>query len=95
MITSEDVDAIAKLSRLSFTEQEKEIFLEEFRGIVAHVSKVNAVDTTSVEPCSNVFSLCNVMRKDEVCPSMDRDELLANAPEKEDGAYLVPRTVEA
>ena len=55
---------------------------------------MNRIDTEGVEPCSNVFTLRNVMREDVVTPSMDNSLLLKNAPCCEDGAYLVPKVVE-
>lgn len=55
---------------------------------------LNALDTSGVEPMSHVFPVKNVLREDEVVPSFDRDELLRNAPASEDGAFLVPKTVE-
>lgn len=93
-VTKQDVDYIAELSRLAFTEEESEGFRREFEGILAYVSKINAVDTEGVEPCSNVFPLENVLREDEAKPSMDPELLMRSAIEREDTAYLVPKVVE-
>ena len=93
-ITKQEVAHIAKLSRLSFTDAEQEAFIAQFEEILEHVNTMNSVDTEGVEPCSNVFELQNVLRADVVAPSMENEKLLANAPCKEDGAYLVPKVVE-
>lgn len=55
---------------------------------------LNTLDTSGVEPLSHVFPVKNVLREDEVRPSMDRGELLKNAPAADDEAFLVPKTVE-
>ncbi len=89
-----DVEHIAKLSRLSFSEEEKAAFLEEFNNTLEHVESIFSVDTEGVEPCSNVFSLQNVFREDVPRESMDNELLMRTAPAAEDGAYLVPKTVE-
>ena len=89
-----DVEHIAKLSRLSFSEEEKAAFLADFNNTLEHVESINSVDTEGVEPCSNVFSLQNVFREDVPGESMDNELLMRTAPVVEEGAYLVPKVVE-
>ena len=93
-VTKSEVLHIAKLSRLSFTEEQAEAFVDEFQAMLTHVSTVNGVDTEGVEPCSNVFALENVLREDEARPSMDPELLLRSAVEREGTAYVVPKVVE-
>ena len=83
-ITEEMVDYISQLSRLQLPQE----------GIVAYMDVLNRLDTSGVEPISHIFPLKNVTRPDEVVPSGDREELLANGPAVKDGAFLVPKTVE-
>jgi aspartyl-tRNA(Asn)/glutamyl-tRNA(Gln) amidotransferase subunit C len=59
-----------------------------------YVSKLNELDTENVEAMSHTFSYNNVFREDVVTNGDDRDEILANAPAKKDGAFMVPKTVE-
>ena len=73
----------------------------EYVGILAklelspdYIDKLNELDTTGVEPMSHVFPVNNVFREDVVTNGDDRDEILANAPAKKDGAFMVPKTVE-
>lgn len=93
-VTKKDVEYIAKLSRLKFTDKEQEEFLISFNQILSHVDLINKINTDNIEPCSNVFALKNVLREDAALPSMDADKLLKNAPTKEDTSYLVPKVVE-
>ncbi len=93
-ITTELVDYISELSRLSLPEEEKEAMAAQLERIVGYMDVLNRLDTAGVEPMSHVFPLKNVFREDEVVPSQDRAELLANAPAPDPEAFLVPKAVE-
>lgn len=93
-ITTELIDHISQLSRLRLPEEEKTKMAGDLEGILAYMDTLNALDTSGVEPLSHVFPVKNVLREDEVQPSMDRGALLKNAPAADDEAFLVPKTVE-
>ena len=93
-ITTELVDYISELSRLSLPEEEKAAMTAQLERIVGYMDVLNRLDTAGVEPMSHVFPLKNVFREDEVVPSRDRAELLANAPAPDPEAFLVPKAVE-
>ena len=93
-ITTELIDHISQLSRLRLPEEEKTKMAGDLEGILAYMDTRNTLDTSDVEPLSHVFPVKNVLREDEVQPSMDRGELLKNAPAADDEAFLVPKTVE-
>ena len=96
-ITTELIDHISQLSRLRLPEEEKAKMAGDLEGILAYMDTLNTLnplDTSGVEPLSHVFPVKNVLREDEVRPSMDRGELLKNAPVADDEAFLVPKTVE-
>lgn len=93
-ITTEMVDYISVLSRLKLPEEEKEKMTGELEQIIAYMDTLNALDTSGVEPVSHVFPVKNVLREDQVLTSFPREELLKNAPASDDGAFLVPKTVE-
>ena len=93
-ITTELVDYISTLSRLKLPQEEKEQMTGELERIIAYMDTLNTLDTGAVEPMSHVFPVKNVMREDEVAPSFDRAELLRNAPQADEEAFLVPKTVE-
>ena len=59
-----------------------------------YIDKLNELDTSSVEPMSHVFPVSNVFREDVVTNGDDRDNILKNAPEERDGAFVVPKTFE-
>ena len=93
-ITTELIDHISQLSRLRLPEEEKTKMAGDLEGIQAYMDTLNTLDTSDVEPLSHVFPVKNVLREDEVQPSMDRGELLKNAPAADNEAFLVPKTVE-
>ena len=75
-IDAEMVDYIARLSRLELQPGEKRAMTEELERIVAYMDVLDRLDTQGVEPMSHVFPVKNVLREDEVGPSLDRGELL-------------------
>lgn len=93
-ITAKDVDHVALLSRLELTEEEAGRFTGQLNSILDYVEVLNSVDTSQVEPTAHVLPVKNVMRPDEVRPSLDRKLALSNAPEQEDGYFIVPKIVE-
>lgn len=91
MITLKDVEHVAKLARLELSEEEKEKFSKQLGDILKYVEQMNKVDTTGVEPMSHAIPIVNVMREDKVVSEQTKDELMANAPSKEDGCFRVPK----
>jgi aspartyl-tRNA(Asn)/glutamyl-tRNA(Gln) amidotransferase subunit C len=93
-ITTEMVDYISQLSRLSLPEDEKQAMTQQLTQIVGYFDVLSQLDTEQVEPMSHVFPVKNVLREDVVVPSQDRAELLKGAPVPDDEAFLVPKTVD-
>ena len=93
-ITEEMVDYVSILARLKLPQEEKERMTGELEQILAYMDVLDGLDTSGVEPMSHVFPLKNVLREDETAPSMDRGELLKNAPATDGGTFLVPKAVE-
>ena len=91
MITTKDVEHVAKLARLELTENEKEMFTHQLGDVLAHVEKMNEVDTTGVEPMNHPIDFVNVMREDEKIYENTREELMANAPDVEGEFFKVPK----
>ena len=104
VISDETIEYVGILAKLELSPEEKEILktkLEEkekakkdMGRMLDYIDKLNELDTTGVEPMSHVFPVNNVFREDVVTNGDDRDEILANAPAKKDGAFMVPKTVE-
>ncbi len=88
------VDHVARLARLDLTDEERERMRVELTHILEHAERIQALDLDGVPPTSHSVSIRNVMRPDEVTPSLEPAEALANAPEVEDGRIKVPRIIE-
>ena len=93
-ITGKDVEHVALLSRLEMRDGDVEKFTGQLNAILDYIDVLSKVDTTGVEPTAHVLPLKNVMRADEVRPSLPREQALANAPEAEDGYFKVPKILE-
>jgi aspartyl-tRNA(Asn)/glutamyl-tRNA(Gln) amidotransferase subunit C len=87
------VEHVAALARLDLTEDEVESLTRELGVILEHAGQIAALDTSGVPPTSHPLPLRNVLRADEPAPSLDRDEVLAEAPAVEDGRFRVPRII--
>ena len=93
-LSPEQVLHIARLARVGLTAEEVDRFATQLSGILDHFEALSAVDTDGVEPTAHPLPLANVMRSDEVTPSLPRDAVLANAPETEDGLLRVRAVLE-
>jgi len=89
-ISRDDVAHVARLARLRLTDDELDHFTEQLAAVLDHAADVEALDVSGVPPTAHPFPLVNVLRADEVRPSLDRDEVLAAAPAAEDGRFRVP-----
>lgn len=89
-----EVEKIALLSRLSLTDEEKEMHQQSLLNILEEAQKLGELDTSNVEPTAHIQGIENVLREDEVKKSMDNELLTANAPERENGCFIVPKVVE-
>jgi aspartyl-tRNA(Asn)/glutamyl-tRNA(Gln) amidotransferase subunit C len=88
------VEKVAMLSRLDFSGEAKDKMTEQLNDILDYMDKLNELDTEDVEPTAHALPIKNVFREDSVEESLDRDIALANAPEKEDGSFKVPKVIE-
>lgn len=91
MITIKEVEHVARLARLELSEDEKIKFSKQLGDILDYVNQLNEVNTENVEPMEHALPIYNVMREDEVKVEFTRGELLANAPEEENGFFRVPK----
>jgi aspartyl-tRNA(Asn)/glutamyl-tRNA(Gln) amidotransferase subunit C len=89
-ISTEDVAHVAKLARLHLSEEELATFTGQLDAVLDHAADVEALDLDDVPPTSHPYPLSNVLRDDVVVPSLDRDEVLAQAPAVEDDRFRVP-----
>jgi aspartyl-tRNA(Asn)/glutamyl-tRNA(Gln) amidotransferase subunit C len=89
-ISRDDVLHVAKLARLDLTEDELELFTPQLAAVFEHAADVEALDVADVPPTAHPYPLRNVFRADELRPGVDREEVLAVAPDVEDGRFKVP-----
>lgn len=85
-----DIAHVAKLARLALTEEELNRYREQLGVILEHAAKVQSADTSQVEPTAHPLGFVNAFREDETRPSLDREEVLSQAPEARDGYFVVP-----
>jgi len=93
-LTKQEVEHIATLARLRLTEEEKEKYSEQLSAILNYMEKLSSVDTSAVEPTSQVTGLTNIMREDEVIESGIEKELIDCAPDKGLGFVKIPKVFE-
>ncbi len=92
-VSKKDVEHIAKLARLEFSEEEKEKFTRQFNEILSYIEQLNKLDTGTVKPLSHVIELSNVFREDEATPGLTPDQALMNAPAKTEKFFKVPKVI--
>ena len=92
-LSKKDVEHIAWLAHIELSEQEKNLFTEQFNEILDYFKKIDEVDTEGVEPTYHVLDLTNVSREDKTEPSLTTEEALRNAPKKEEKFVKAPRIV--
>lgn len=93
-ITPDLIKYLESLARITLTEDEEKKVSAELQDILSYIDMLNELDTEGVEAMSHAFPITNVFRKDEVKPSMSPEEIVANAPESQDGTFVVPKTVD-
>jgi aspartyl-tRNA(Asn)/glutamyl-tRNA(Gln) amidotransferase subunit C len=81
-LTIEDVEHVAALARLGLTREEKERMRDQLSGILEHIAALEEIDTAAIPPTAQTIALTNVMREDEVRPSLPVAQVLANAPRR-------------
>lgn len=89
-ISRDDVAHVAKLARLRLSDDELDLYTQQLAAVLEHAEDVEALDVGDVEPTAHPLPLVNVTRPDVQRPSLDRAEVLAAAPEVEDGQFKVP-----
>ena len=92
-VTLQQVENIARLSKLSFSDEEMGKFVEQFNQILGYMEKLNELDTTQVDPTDHILDLQNVFREDVTRTWLTQEEALANAPNARHGFFSVPKVI--
>lgn len=91
-ISDETIEYVGILAKLELSAEEREQAKKDMASMLDYIDRLNELDTDGVEPMSHVFPVHNVFREDIVTNGDDREQMLANAPKKKDGTYMVPKT---
>ena len=94
IIIDETIEYVGILAKLELSEEEKEQAKQDMGKMLDYIDKLNELNTEKVEPMTHIFPVMNVFREDIVENGDQREEMLSNAPEQKNGAYMVPQTVE-
>jgi aspartyl-tRNA(Asn)/glutamyl-tRNA(Gln) amidotransferase subunit C len=92
-VSIRDVEHMAALARLSFTDEEKAKLTGQLNDILQYMEQLNRLNTEAVEPLAHVIELSNVFRDDVVKPGIPRSEALRNAPAKTEKFFKVPKVI--
>ena len=93
-IDQEQVRKVAKLSRLELTDAEVEEFTGQLSAILGYVEKLNELDTADIEPLAHCLPVSNVLREDSAKDSLGTEKVLANAPQRDDEFFKVPKILD-
>ena len=94
VIDDATIEYVGILAKLDLSEEEKEQAKKDMASMLDYIDKLGELDTTGIEPMSHVFPVENVMREDVVTNGDGSEETLANAPERHDTSFVVPKTVD-
>jgi aspartyl-tRNA(Asn)/glutamyl-tRNA(Gln) amidotransferase subunit C len=89
-----DIEHVARLARLELSPEERERLRAQLGVILEHAAKVGEVATADVPPTAYAIPRSNVLRPDEPSASLTAEEVLSNAPDREDDRFKVPRIAE-
>ena len=93
-VTKKDVETVAELARLSFTDEEKVELIGTLNNILGYFDKLSEIDTEHVEPLTHILPVQNVMREDEIKPSIGQEKALENAPKEKRGHFVIPKVID-
>lgn len=93
-INKEEVEHVALLARLKFSESEKDRFTSQLNSILEYMEKLRELDTKSIEPTFHALARTNVFREDYVQASHPQNLSLSNAPDGDRGFFRVPKIIE-
>jgi aspartyl-tRNA(Asn)/glutamyl-tRNA(Gln) amidotransferase subunit C len=93
-ITKDEILHVADLARLDLDAEAIETFAGQIGKVLQYVDTLNEIDTEGIRPTSHAIFLTNAFREDEPRPHLDPDQALANAPEKDQGSFIVPKVIE-
>ncbi len=92
-ITADEIIHVAELARLHLDGAAVRLYAKQLGDVLTYMDTLNRLDTTGVPPTSHAIFINNAFRDDELKPSMALERVLINAPESEDGSFVVPKVI--
>ena len=89
-ISRTEVEKVSLLARLELSDEELDRMTSQMGEILGYVDLLSELDTSDVEPMAHALDVANAFRDDRVCPSLEREAALANAPHRDEECYRVP-----
>jgi aspartyl-tRNA(Asn)/glutamyl-tRNA(Gln) amidotransferase subunit C len=89
-LSKDEVRHVAVLARLGLEPGDEEFYAEQLSGILAHIDRLQQLDTEEIPPTAQVVEVSNPLREDEPRPGLSQTDALANAPAAVDGSFRVP-----
>jgi len=93
-ISIADVEHVARLARLELSQEEKQLFAGQMDAILGYVDKLKELDTDGILPTSHAVPMENAFREDLAQPAIGVEKALANAPDRVESFYRVPKVIE-
>lgn len=90
-ISRKEVEHVASLARLKFSDEEMEMFTRQINDILIYMDKLNELDTKDVPPTFHAMEKENAFRNDETRPSLEIEKVLSNAPADDGESFVVPK----
>lgn len=92
-LSESEVRHVAMLARLALTDEQVGVLQGDLNSILGHIDTIRQLDLEGVEPMTHAVPTVNVVREDCVRPGLSRELALKNAPEAENGAFVIPQIV--
>jgi aspartyl-tRNA(Asn)/glutamyl-tRNA(Gln) amidotransferase subunit C len=92
-ITPQEVSHVADLARLHMSQEEIDAMAKQLDDILTYVAKLNELDTGAIVPTTHAISIVNAFREDEETLSLEREKILANAPQQNSESFVVPKVI--
>ena len=93
-LTPEEVRHIARLARVGLSEDDLTLFQDQLSQILDYFQRLQEADTENIPPTAHTLAMHNIMRDDEPRPSFDKEDILANAPQREGDLFRVRAVLE-
>jgi aspartyl-tRNA(Asn)/glutamyl-tRNA(Gln) amidotransferase subunit C len=93
-ITVAEVEHVARLARLELSTEEKNLFVGQMDAILGYVDKLKELNTDDILPTSHAVPVENAFRQDRTQPSIGVEKAMANAPDRVESFYRVPKVIE-